>query len=235
MRETHFLKFSSLNGVARVPSDHRVSGAQVRDLTAGIAQQQQTAMEAMLNNERSSPAAQAQGINEKYYKRVESFTGEQAWRDWSFQFKSATKTANEAAYHLIETAEKEEKEIDDALSLFEEERSLSSGIFNIQIQWIRSVEKALQEVQPHDANEGINPGKAKGLEQVAIHIDRWEAKVLALSRDFNELLSEKMRAAILISTLAGRQDRGLQENQRQSRDHRGGKARTQEPWCHGVR
>ena len=28
-----------------------------------------------------------------------------------------------------------------------------------------------------------------------------EAKVLALSRDFNELLSEKMRAAILISTV----------------------------------
>ena len=62
---------------------------------------------------------------------MESFTEEQAWRDWSFQFESATKTANEAAYHLIETAEKEEKEIDDALSLTEEERSLSSGIFNI--------------------------------------------------------------------------------------------------------
>ena len=47
----------------------------------------------------------------------------------------------------------------------------------------------------------INPGKPKGLEEVAIHIDRWEAKVLALSRDSNELLSEKMRAAILISML----------------------------------
>ena len=91
----------------------------------------QTAIEAMLNNERGRPLAQAQGINEKYYKRVENFTGEQAWRDWSFQFESATKTANEAAYQLIETAEKEEKEIDDALSLTEEERSLSSGIFNI--------------------------------------------------------------------------------------------------------
>ena len=48
----------------------------------------------------SRPAAQAQGINEEYYKRVESFTGEQAWRDWSFQFKSATKTANEAGVPL---------------------------------------------------------------------------------------------------------------------------------------
>ena len=143
--------------------------AQMRDFLAAMMQQQQTAIEAMMNNERGRPAAQAQGINETYYKRVESFTGEQPWRDWSFQFKSATKTANEAAYHLIETAEKEEKEIDDALSLTEEERSLSSGIFNIlgtfsqwrtppdaaheRIQWIRGVEKALQEVQPHDANE----------------------------------------------------------------------------------
>ena len=84
-----------------------------------------------MTDEQGRPAVQAQGINEKYYKRVESFTGEQAWRDWSFQFKSATKMANEAAYRLIETAEKEEKEIDDALSLSEEERSLSSRIFNI--------------------------------------------------------------------------------------------------------
>ena len=45
--------------------------AKMRDLTAGIAQQQQTALEAMLRSERGRPAAQAQGINETYYKRVE--------------------------------------------------------------------------------------------------------------------------------------------------------------------
>ena len=73
--------------------------AQVRDLTAGIAQQQQIAMEAMLSIEPGRAAAQAQGVNEKYYKRVESNTGEQAWRDWSFQLKQATKTGNEAAYY----------------------------------------------------------------------------------------------------------------------------------------
>ena len=61
----------------------------------------------------------------------ENFIGEQAWRDWSFQFKATTRIVNEAAYHLIEMAENEEKEINDALSLSEEQRSLSSGIFNI--------------------------------------------------------------------------------------------------------
>ena len=41
---------------------------------AAMMQQQQTAIEAMLNNERGRLVAQAQGINEKYYKRVESVT-----------------------------------------------------------------------------------------------------------------------------------------------------------------
>ena len=87
--------------------------------------------EAVVNDEQGRSAVQAQGIDEKYFKKVESFTGEQAWRDWSFQFKATTRIVNEAAYHLMETAEKEEKEINDALSLSERERSLSSGIFNI--------------------------------------------------------------------------------------------------------
>ena len=39
------------------------------------------------------------------------------------------------------------------------------------------------------------------MEEVATHIDKWEAKVLALSRDFSEKLSDKMRFAILISVL----------------------------------
>ena len=92
--------------------------AQMRDFFAAMMQQQQTAIEAMMNIKWGRPAVQAQGINQKNYKRLESFVGEQAWL-WSFQFKSATNTANEVAYHLIEAAEKEEKEIDDALWLTE--------------------------------------------------------------------------------------------------------------------
>ena len=78
--------------------------------------------EAVTNDEQDRPAVQAQSIDERYYKKVENFTAEQAWRDWSFQFKATTRIVNEAAYHLIETAENEEKEINDALSF---------GIFNI--------------------------------------------------------------------------------------------------------
>ena len=157
-------------------------------------------------------------------QRVEVFTGEQAWRDWSFQFKSATKTANETAYTLIEAAEKEESEVDDDLTLNEAEKSLSAALFNIlgtlvkgeplqmlhtsNFSGLEAWRKLSKRYSPTTPMRGmqlmmatINPGKAKKLEEVATHIDKWEAKVLALSRDFNEKLSDKMRSAILISML----------------------------------
>ena len=196
----------------------------VDDFTAGLVQQQQAATEAMLNSERGQPSVQAPCVDEKKYKRMEIFSGEEFWRDWTFQFKSATKTANDAAYRLIETAEKEEKEIDDVLSLTEGERHLSSATFNILVTLVQGEalqmlhmggfsgleawRKLSERYSPATPMKGmqlmmaaINPGKAKGLEETATHIDRWEAKVLALSRDFNEKLSEKTTAAILISML----------------------------------
>lgn len=47
----------------------------------------------------------------------------------------------------------------------------------------------------------LSPEKAKNLSHVQSHIKKWEAKVLASSRDFREELSERMKSAILISTL----------------------------------
>ena len=99
----------------------------MRDSLAAMVQHQ-TVTETMLNDEQDRPAILAQNIDERYYKKVEKFTGEQAWRDWSFQFKATTRIVNEAAYHLIETAENEEKEINEARSLSEEQRSLRSSI-----------------------------------------------------------------------------------------------------------
>ena len=45
----------------------------------------------------------------------------------------------------------------------------------------------------------FNQGKAKKLDETIGFIDKWETKVLALSRDFNEKLSDQMKAAIVIS------------------------------------
>ena len=58
---------------------------------------------------------------------------------------------------MIETAENEEKEINDALLLSEEQRSLSSGtspdMTHKRIQRIRSMEKAFQEIQRERCGE----------------------------------------------------------------------------------
>ncbi len=70
-------------------------------------QQQHTAFQAvdramlqMLTNDRGHQTSQ--GVDAKFYKELENFNGEQNWRDWSFQFKSATKNAQQEAYHLLE-------------------------------------------------------------------------------------------------------------------------------------
>ena len=54
---------------------------QMRDFAAGVIQQQQTAIQAMLNRPAAPAAPATQGVDEKYCKRVENFTGEQAWCD----------------------------------------------------------------------------------------------------------------------------------------------------------
>ena len=46
----------------------------------------------------------------------------------------------------------------------------------------------------------ISREETKDLEHVQSHIDRWESKILALGRGFDEKLSERMKAAILLST-----------------------------------
>ena len=88
----------------------------------------------------------------------------------------------------------------------------------------------------------ISPGKAKGLEEVATHIDRWEAMVLALSRDLQREPQQEdegshldLHAALNFQHALVQQAekvQGLQEYQRQGRDHRGGEAGAQE--CDAV-
>ena len=73
---------------------------------------------------------------------------------------------------------------------------------------------------------------------------RWRPRSWHWREIFNEMFSEMMRAAILISMLpprpptradpAGRQVRGLQDHQRQQ-SRPSWRPRAQEQWCHGVR
>ena len=66
----HSMAFPELQGYMDVHA------AQMRDIFAPMTQQQQTMMEAMLNNERGRPAAQAQG----YQREVLLESGELHWR-----------------------------------------------------------------------------------------------------------------------------------------------------------
>ena len=47
----------------------------------------------------------------------------------------------------------------------------------------------------------VSPEKTKDIKNTQARTDRWEANVLTLERDFRETLPERMKAAILISTL----------------------------------
>lgn len=47
----------------------------------------------------------------------------------------------------------------------------------------------------------LSPEKTKNFKNVQGHIEKWEAKVLFFLRDFREELSERMKSAMLISTL----------------------------------
>ena len=132
--------------------------AQMRDFLAVMMQQQQTAIEAMMNIERGRPTAQAQGSTRSTARE---------WRALLESRRGMTGRSNSSQrprrptqqYHLIETAEREEKEIDDLLSLTEEERSLGSGA-NPSRCCTRadSVDSRRGESSPrgttHDANEG---------------------------------------------------------------------------------
>ena len=105
--------------------------AQMRDFFAAMMQQQQTAMEAMLNNE----LRQASGSGAGYQREVLQESGELQRRAGVARLVVPIQVSDQdgprSSVQLDCNGEKEEKEIDDVLSLSEEERSLSSGIFNI--------------------------------------------------------------------------------------------------------
>ena len=58
---------------------------QLLDLTTGMLRQQQAALQTMMDRPTTpmatSSAARDVAVSDKYFKRVETFTGEQSWRD----------------------------------------------------------------------------------------------------------------------------------------------------------
>ena len=193
---------------------------------------------AMLQAQGMGPAQQgrqnrdrdAEHVNEKHYRKISQFKGKD-WKDWSFQFKSATKSSSKQAYELLCWAEKETVEIPDFTEYSDvaqcEESTcekISGELFNLITTMVQDEPLQLMHNCDFNGAEGwrrlakryspstplramqlllqvVNPGKVKHLKDVPGLIDRWEIKVLALERDFKESLSPRMKAAILISML----------------------------------
>ena len=198
---------------------------QMQEFATTITQNQSMQMHEIIKQMQQGSAKPATSkIDDKYYKKMDTFNGEASWRDWAFQFKSATKMAQQEGYELLEWAEKEQDTIEDELDLKGASTEISSAIFsllgtmvkgeplqilyNSNFSGVEAWRKLTKRYSPTTPMRGmqlmmatINPGKAKRTEDISGFIDKWETKVLALSRDFKETLSEKMRAAILISML----------------------------------
>jgi len=167
-------------------------------------------------------------VDEKHYRKLGVFGGEH-WKDWSFQFRSSTRASSGEAYDILNWAEKETGEISDFSemdNMIDEDvaERLSGELFNVISTTVKG--EPLQLLHNCDFNgaeawrrlskryspstplramqlmiQVVNPGKSKNLKDIQSHIDRWEARVLALERDFKEKVGSKMKAAILISML----------------------------------
>ena len=202
---------------------------QMQEFTTNMVKQQQEAMASMMATmtgpqPATTPMVHPPHLDDRYFRNIGNYNGQESWRDWSFSFKAAVRRADVKAYDLLLWAEKEERVIDDDLDVSELNKSMSAALFNIMatlmkgepLQMLynsnfsgaeawRKLTKRYSPATPMRSMQLlmsiINPGRAKKLEEIPAFIDKWEAKILALQRDFNENLTTKMKAAILISML----------------------------------
>ena len=165
-------------------------------------------------------------IDERFYRKINVFLGDN-WKDWSFQFRSATRGSSNLACKLLDCAEKEATKIEDYAEFEgdgEEAAKLSGELFNIISTMVQG--EALQLMHNCDFNGAeawrrlarryapstplramqlmlqiVNPGRATSVKEIPNIVDRWETRVLALERDFKETISSRMKAAILIYIL----------------------------------
>ena len=167
-------------------------------------------------------------LDSKVFPKVDKFDGE--WKDWSFICNSAVRSASHDAFDLLNWAEKKETEIShvdaQAPDNIRDASDLDSALFNqiamlmrrenVQIlhnsdfseteSW-RRFTKRYSPTTPvrwlHLMMFAVSPQKITTDNKVLEMIERWETKVLALERDFNEKLSDKMNAGVLLNMMPG--------------------------------
>ena len=174
----------------------------------------------------SSQANTNDKVDERHFRKMNNFSGTN-WKDWAFQFRSATRSSNIEAHRLLEWAEKQTMEIAEFTEYDGEEEvaeKLSGQLFNLISTMVNGEPLQLMHNCGYNGAEAwrrlakryspsspmrmmqlmmqvVAPEKAKSVKDLPNMIERWEARTLMLAKDFNETVSSKMKAAILISFL----------------------------------
>ena len=112
-------------------------------------------VQAVLTAQQASPDAPTRKkdcIDEKFYRKLNVFSGEN-WKDWCFQFRSATRGSSNMAYELLNWAEQETMNIDDFTKFDgdnDKAEKLSGELFNILSTTVQG--EALQLMHNCDFN-----------------------------------------------------------------------------------
>ena len=77
---------------AEVQAMMQAFATQMQNFTQQLLQQQQSALETLLTNDRTARQTHTK-IDDKFFRKMDAFNGAQNWKDWAFQFKAS---ANES-------------------------------------------------------------------------------------------------------------------------------------------
>ena len=167
-------------------------------------------------------------LDAKGVSRVESFGGKEAqWKEWAFQFRVAIKAMEGTVAEIMSKVEVDEDglKLDDlelehsnlevakaagelydllCLCLRGDPLVLVQGVTSMNgfEAWSR-LYRRFSPMTPARALQAMIsvmvPPKVKDVRDLPNEIEKWEAKVLALKRDYNEDLSQRMRVAAITS------------------------------------
>ena len=171
-------------------------------------------------------------LEPKGVSRVDTFIGKDGqWREWAFQFRVAVKAMEASTVEILNKVERDETA--HVLSDLELEfgevdvTRLASELYDVLclclkgdplvlVQGVLSMNgfeawgrlyRRYNPVTPARALQAMIsvmvPPKVKDPKEIPAEIERWEAKVLSLQREYNEKLSERMKVAAITSMCPG--------------------------------
>ena len=183
-------------------------------------------MQTALTNTAQYSSGARGDLRDRLCREVGSFKGEEAeWQDWSLKFRAVVKEANLEIFDCLKWAEAENDPIDE--ELIEEEKGeqakkFSTTVYNRLVHHLHGPALVIHQMVkdengfevwrllnkrfcPNTPMRGLQlmmrvmaPGKIVKGNDIQMYINRWEANVSALERDYNEKVSDRMKIGIII-------------------------------------